>query len=94
MNRRSEGRGAGLDDAGFFAGDRGVRVTEPTCVVETDVSDHAGQRSDDVCRIESASHAGLPQHDVALLLGEVAERHHHDHLEKCCLLYTSDAADE
>ena len=83
MIRCGEGGGTGLDDAGFFAGDGGVRFTEPTRVVEAHVGDHAGQRRDDVCRIEPAAHAGLPQHDVALLLGEVAERHHHDHLEKC-----------
>ena len=82
LSGRRQRRDAGLDDAGLLGGDRRVCFAEPARVVEPDVGDHAGQWRDDVRRVEPATQAGFPQHDVARLLGEMAQRRHHRHLEK------------
>jgi hypothetical protein len=68
--RRRDHRHAGLDDAGFFRRDFFQRVAEPLLVVERDVGDDAGQRRDDVGRVEPSAEAGFPDHQVAFLFRE------------------------
>ena len=63
-------------------GDGFVGFAKPSRVVEADVGDHTGQWGDNVRGVEEAAHPGFPKHNVALLFGEMAQRHNHDHFEK------------
>ena len=80
--RGGDDRHARLDDAGLFGGDFCQRVAEPLLVVEGDVGDDAGQRRDDVGRVQPPAQAGFPDHQVAFLFGEKFQRHHRDEFKK------------
>jgi len=51
-------------------------------VVEGDVGDHAGQRSDDVGGIPAAAETGFPNHQVDALFGKPQQRQHRGEFEK------------
>ena len=51
-------------------------------MVELDVGDDAGQWRDDVRRVQASAHARLPNDQIALLLGEITQRHDRHDLEK------------
>ena len=51
-------------------------------MVERDVGDDAGQRRDDVRRVEPSAKAGFPNHQVAFLFGEKFQRHDRDDFKK------------
>ena len=66
---------AGLDDAGFFAGDRCQRVAELLRVVEADAGDDADVRLADVGRVEPAAEADFEHGSVDIGLREVQKGH-------------------
>ena len=66
---------AGLDNAGFFAGDFRQGFAKPFLVVQLDVGDDGGERGDDVGGIQATAHAGFPDHEIAVLSGEVLQSH-------------------
>ena len=80
--RRRHDWHAGFDDAGFFGGDFFEGVAEPLLMIEGDVGDDAGQRRDDVGRIEPSAEAGFPNHEVAFLFAKKFQRHHRDDFKK------------
>ena len=77
-----EGWNAGLDDAGFFAGDFGQGLAQPLLVVQLHIGNDAGQRGDDIGGIQPPAQARFPDHQAALLLVEILQRHDRDGLEK------------
>ena len=81
--RRGDDRHAWFDDPGLFRGDLGACMAEPILVIELDVGDDTGERCDDVRRIKPATEAGLPNHQIALLLREITQRHDGYDLEEC-----------
>ena len=63
----------GLMMPAFSAAIFGQRVAQPLSVIELDVGDDAGQRGDDVGGVQPPAQAGFPDHQIALLLGEIAQ---------------------
>ncbi|OQA87446.1 MAG: hypothetical protein BWY31_00816 [Lentisphaerae bacterium ADurb.Bin242] len=57
-------RHARLDDPRLLESDLGESVAEVFLVFQREGGDDAGQRRDDVCGVQTPSHAGLPDHEV------------------------------
>src|SRR5205823_5518101 len=66
---------ARLDYSSLLGGDAGERLPEPLLVVELDVRNDACQGRDDIGRVQAATQAGFPNHEVATLFREIAQRH-------------------
>ena len=48
-------------------------------MIQLDIGDNTCQRDDDVGRVQAAAQSRFPDHDIAMLLGKVAQSHHgHD----------------
>src|SRR5262249_43997469 len=77
-----EDRYAEFDDACLFARNTRERVTEPLLMIVLYIGDEAGQRFDNVGRVEPAAQTSFPNHQIAPLIGEMAQRHHGDDFEK------------
>ena len=71
-----------FDNARLFKRNFFQRIAEPLLVVKLNIGDDAGQRRDNVRRIEPSAQAGFPNHQVAALFGKIFQRHHRDGFKK------------
>src|SRR5208283_2962414 len=56
--------------------------SEEILMIESDIGNHADLGADDICRIETTSHAGFRDDQIGLLFCEVKEGHRGYHLKK------------
>src|SRR6476620_3738134 len=79
-------RDARLDDPGFFERDLTDGIAEPLLVIKLHIRDDARERRDDVSGVEASAHAGLPNDEIATLLGKIAQRDDGDCFKECRMI--------
>ena len=87
--RRGDDGDAGFDDARLLRRDAGQRFPQPLLMIVLDVGDDAGQRRDDIGGVQPSAQTGFPDHQIALLLGEIAQRHDRHDLKEGRMLGTT-----
>ena len=56
-------------------------------MVKSNVRDDAGQRRDNVRRVQPSAKAGFPNNQIALLLRKKFQRHHGGEFKKRCVIF-------
>ena len=77
--RRGDDGDARFDDARLLRRNTGQCFPQPLLMIVLDVGDDTDQGRNDISGIQPSAQTGFPDHQVALLLGEVAQGHNgHD----------------
>src|SRR6185436_7732970 len=63
-------------------------------MIVLDVGDDAGQWRDDVGRVHATTKARFPNHELAFLRREIAQRHHRHDFEECWMLLSGELLEQ